>query len=205
MLKKVDMNSVYSYTADTIIADIKDIKKGSKPSYSFGSKDKYRMWEPGKPVTVEMVPMAAGDANAWLKGSKKGEDKRLEVTYNGSGAPKINVAPGAKIKFTLGTLGDEDRFAEYLQDKEDLSRLPKKVKEENEKDLLSLQWTGDGGKFIDERQTRDKAWQAPDQPGEYKISISVDDLGLVRTPDKGIRKDATKDLTLIVDVKAQGE
>ena len=205
VLKKVEINSVYSYTSDTIVADIKDIKKGSKPSYSFGSKDKYRMWEPGKPVTVEIVAMAAGDANAWLKGSKKGEDKRLEVTYTESGAPKISVAPGAKIKFTLATLGDEDRFAEYLQDREDLSRLPKKVKEENEKDFLSLQWTSDGGKFTDERQTRDRLWQAPDEPGDYKISISADDLGLVRTPDKGIRKDATKDVTLIVSVKAQGE
>ena len=201
VLKKVDINSVYAYTADTIVADIKDIKKGSKPSYSFGSKDKYRMWEPGT-ITVEMVPMAAGDANAWLKGSAKGEDKRLEVTYTESGVPQINVAPGAKIKFTLGTLSDEDKFAEYLQDKEDLSRLPKKTKEGKEKDLLSLQWTSGGGKFIDERQSRDKAWQAPDQPGEYKIAVSIDDLGLVRIPDKGIRKDATKDITIVVNVKA---
>ena len=141
----------------------------------------------------------------WLKGGTKGEDKRLEVTYTESGAPQIRVGPGAKIKFTLGTLADEDRFAEYLQDKEDISRLPKKVKEENEKDLITLQWTSDGGKFIDERQSRDKVWQAPDQPGEYKISIGVEDLGLVRIPDKGIRKDATRELTMIVNVKAQGE
>ena len=43
-------------------------------------------------------------------------------------------------------------------------------------------------------------WQAPDQPGEYKISIVVDDLGLVRTPDKGIRKDPTKEIAIIVNV-----
>ena len=42
-----------------------------------------------------------------------------------------------------------------------------------EKDLLILQWTSGGGKFVDERQTRDKAWQAPNEPGQYKISITT--------------------------------
>ncbi len=199
-LKKVDMNSAYSYMADSISADIKDIKNGSNPSYSFGSKDKYRMWEPGKPVTVDLVPMEAGDPSAWLKGSASGGDKKLEVTYTPSGAAQVTVKPGAKVKFTLGTLADEDNFAEYLQDKEDLSRLPKKVKDESEKDLLSLQWACEGGKFADERQARDKTWIAPPEPGAYKISLSVDDLGIVRVPDKGIRKDATKEITIIVNV-----
>ena len=131
-----------------------------------------------------------------------GEDKKLEITYTDSGAPQIKVSPGAKIRFTFATLVDEDKFAEYLQDKEDLSRLPKKIKDDTEKDLLSLQWTGDGGKFVDERQTRDKSWQAPDEPGTYKISIVVDDLGLVRIPDKGIRKDPTKEIDLFVIVKS---
>ena len=204
-LKKVDIDSVYSYTADAIIADIKDIKKGSKPSYSFSSRDKYRFWEPGKPITVEIVPMAAGDANAWLKGAVKGEDKKLEITYTESGAPQVAISPGAKIKFALGALADEDRFAEYLQDKEDISRLPKKVKEENEKDLVFLQWTSEGGKFADERQSRDKVWQAPEEPGAYKVSVLADDLGLVRAPDKGIRKDPAKEISLVVNVKARGE
>lgn len=199
-MKKIDINSVYAYTADIIITDIKEIKKGSNPSYTFGAKDKYRMWEPLKPATVEIVPVEAGDANEWLKGGAKGEDKKLEITYTENGTPVVTVKPGAKIKFTLPTLADEDRFAEYLQDKEDVSRLPKKIKDESEKDLLSLQWTSEGGKFIDERQTRDKAWQAPQEPGRYKISITTDDLGLVREPDKGIRKDPVKELSMIVNV-----
>ena len=204
-LKKVDTDSVYSYAGDTIIADIKDIKKGSNPSYSFGSKDKYRLWEPAKPITIEMVPMEAGDTSAWLKAAGKGGDKKLEVTYTESGVPQVTVKPGSKIKFALSTLADEDHFAEYLQDKEDLSRLPKKVRDENEKDLIFLQWTSEGGKFVDGRQTRDKLWQAPDGPGNYKVSISADDFGLVREPDKGVRKDPAKDLSLIINVKAQGE
>lgn len=199
--KKVDLNSVYSYAADTMIAEIKDIKNGSKPSYSFGSKERYRMWEPGKQITIDMVPMEAGDAKAWLKGSSKGEDKKLEITYTASGAPKVTVKPGAKIRFALAALSDEDKFSEYMQDKEDLSRLPKLVKEDNEKDLLILQWGCEGGKYVDERQTRDKPWQAPDEPGLYKISIAVDDFGLVRTPDKGIRKDPAKDFSLIINVE----
>ena len=200
VFKKVDVNSVYSYTVDTISADIKDIKKGGKPSYGFGSKDKYRFWEPGKPITLEIVPMEAGDAGAWLKGSGKGEDKKLEVTYTDSGTPQVTVKPDAKIKFTLSTLSDEDKYAEYQQDGEDMSRLPRKVNEENEKDLIFLQWTSGGGKFVDERQTRDKVWQAPDEPGAYKISVTADDLGLVRLPDKGIRKDPNKEVTFIINI-----
>ncbi len=199
--KKVDLNSVYSYSADTMIAEIKDIKKGSKPSYSFGSKERYRMWEPGKPITIDIMPMEAGDAKAWLKGSGQGGDKKLEITYTESGAPRVTVKPLARIKFALATLSDEDKFSEYLQDKEDLSRLPKLVKEDSEKDLVILQWTSEGGKFADERQTRDKAWQAPGEPGLYKVSITADDFGLVRTPDKGIRKDPAKDFSLVINVE----
>jgi len=199
--KKVDLNSVYSYAANTMISEVRDIKNGSKPSYSFGSKERYRMWEPGKPITIDMAPMEAGDAKAWLKGSGKGGDKKLEITYTENGAPKVTVKPGAKIKFALATLSDEDKFSEYLQDKEDLSRLPKLVKEDTEKDLLILQWGCEGGKFADEIQARDKAWQAPDEPGLYKVSIAVDDFGLVRAPDKGIRKDPAKDFSLMINVE----
>jgi TolA-binding protein len=204
-VKKVDMNSIYSYTADMISTDIKDIKRGGKPSFTFGSKNKYRFWEPGKAVMIDMVPAEAGDAKAWIKGSGKGEDRRLEVTYTEAGTPQVTAKPGAKIKFTLATMADEDRFAEYLQDKEDVSRLPKKVKEENEKDLVSIQWTSEGGQFTEERQTRDKVWQAPEEPGAYKISVSTDDFGLVRSPDKGIRKDAAKEMSMIINVKPEGE
>lgn len=203
VLKKMDINSAYSYAADIIIADIKDIKNGSNPSFTFGSKDVYRMWEPAKPVTIEMIPMEAGDAGAWMKGAGKGEDKKLEVTYTESGVPQITVQPGAKVMFAMGTLVDEDRYTEYLQDKDDLSRLPKKIKDESEKDFVLLQWKSEGGKFVDERQTRDKVWQAPTEQGSYKISVSVDDLGLIRSPDKGIRKDPVKENSMLINVKAQ--
>ncbi|MFA6321477.1 MAG: tetratricopeptide repeat protein [Candidatus Omnitrophota bacterium] len=202
-LKKVDINSAYSYTSDMIAADIKDIKNGSIPSFTFGSKDVYRMWEPGKPITIELLPMEAGDASAWMKGAGKGEDKKLEVTYTEAGVPQVSVQPGAKIRFALGTLAEEDRYTEYMQDRDDLSRLPKKIKDESEKDFVLLQWTSDGGKFGDERQTKDKVWQAPAEPGSYKVGVSVDDLGLVRSPDKGIRKDPVKETNMIINVKEQ--
>jgi hypothetical protein len=113
------------------------------------------------------------------------------------------VQPGAKIRFALGTLAEEDRYTEYMQDRDDLSRLPKKIKDESEKDFVLLQWTSDGGKFGDERQTKDKVWQAPAEPGSYKVGVSVDDLGLVRSPDKGIRKDPVKETNMIINVKEQ--
>ena len=68
-----------------------------------------------------------------------------------------------------------------------------------------LQWTSEGGKFADERQAKDKVWQAPEEPGTYKVSVSADDLGLVRSPDKGNRKDPAKEVSLVINVKAQGE
>ena len=38
--------SAYLNAADVLIADINEIKKGAAPSYSFGSKEVYRIWEP---------------------------------------------------------------------------------------------------------------------------------------------------------------
>jgi hypothetical protein len=38
------------------------------------------------------------------------------------------------------------------------------------------------------------------QPGSYKVTAKTDDFGLVRTPDRGNRKDDAKDLTVTVVV-----
>jgi hypothetical protein len=54
---------------------------------------------------------------------------------------------------------------------------------------------------VNEYQTINKIWQAPDQPGQYKFSIRIDDFGLVRLPDKGLKKDPAKELVLVVIVK----
>jgi hypothetical protein len=180
--------------------DIAAIKDGSKPSFSFLSLDAFKMWDPYKPISAKLVPYE-GAAN-WLDhlGAKKGE--RINITHMApDGTPVLEVEQGVYIGFQLEELEDEDKFVEYSQDKDDQSRLPKQLQEGIEKDLLCIQWSNDGGKFMDEKESAGKMWQAPQQSGQYKISVHVDDLGLVHSPDKGARKDSPKDFSIIVSVK----
>jgi len=146
------------------------------------------MWEPYTSLNINIAPVNA-----------KGE--KLAVTYNAENIPQTKVRGGEKISFKMDQISDMDRFSEYLQDKEDASRLPKNVKEESEKDLVSITWSSGSGGFTDEKQSQDKAWQAPKQAGSYKVSVMVDDLGLVRHPDKGIRKDSASELSMIAVVE----
>ena len=102
----------------------------------------------------------------------------------------------------MSNLEDVDRFNEYWQDKEDESRLPRKVRDETEKDLIFFTWSGtDSGKFLDDKQTLSRIWQAPQEPGDYVININAGDLALVRPPDTGSRKDTAKTLTIHVAVE----
>ena len=181
--------SAYLYTADTLLADIKDIKKGSAPSYSFGgSKDVYKVWEPYMPINAD-ITVGEGAQVVENKDAKPGEIF-------------IKAKADSKVMFTINGLEDLDKFHEYWQDKEDASRLPREIKIENEKDLLFFTWSStDGGKFLDNRQTLSRAWQTPAEPGNYVITINIGDLGLVRPPDTGSRKDAAKTLTIHVTVE----
>lgn len=186
-LKKIDDTSIYSYPASVITEDIASINKGSPPTLTVASKDTYKIWEPHSEVSVMVVPFEG--------------DKKLEYTYV-DGVPHLEVAQGVKIKFDVQSLEDLDKFGEYLQDKDDISRLPKLLSENTEKDLMSVEWSSiDGGQFADDKQSKAKVWQSPQSPGSYKVTIRLEDFGLVRSPDKGSRKDPTKEFTIIVDVK----
>lgn len=170
-LEKVDAASAYFYTARILINDIGEIKKGAAPSFGSESDDTYKTWQPYKPIGAEILPA------------------------------KVTVNKNAKVLFKLEGLEDQDKFAEYLQDKDDQSRLPKKIAEGYEKDLTLLRWASTGGKFLDEKETEERAWEAPAELGTYKVSVSVDDLGLLRSPDKGLRKDPARELSVLVVVE----
>ena len=187
-LKKIEDASIYSYPASTLLDDIDQIKKkNTAPKFSIASKDTYKVWEPYSGPSLI------------VKASENG--KAMEYTYADDVA-HLSVSPGAVIKFDMQEAEDLDKFGEYLQDKDDISRLPKQVKEDTEKDLMSLEWSSaDGGKFADDKQSKAKSWQAPATPGSYKICARLEDFGLVRAPDKGSRKDSTKEFDIIVDVK----
>ena len=114
----------------------------------------------------------------------------------------ITVKPGQKVMFTLDKLKDLDKSGEYIQDKSDVSRLPRKIEDELEEDLLSIEWSSTGGQFLDKRQSIEKAWQAPGAAGKCTVSICLDDLGLARPPNTGNRKDSgTKDITVFVTIE----
>jgi len=187
-LQKVDPTSMYSFAAQTILDDIKQIRE-EKTAPKFGSDiaDTYQVWDPHMPTGGAIVPMAGG--------------QKLEVTTADDGSMRIEAAPGTQVQLMLEGLVDEDRFNEYQLDREDLSRLPKELREGTEKDLLILHWAAESGSFADDRESASKSWKAPSEPGTYTITAKLDDFGLVRTPDKGLRKDAPKDLTLVVTVK----
>ncbi|MDP3790972.1 MAG: tetratricopeptide repeat protein [Candidatus Omnitrophota bacterium] len=190
-LKKIQQDfpeSAYINIVDTLIADTGDIKKGAAPSYSFGSKDVFRMWEAYMPISAAI---SAGDGAVTVdnKDAKPGE---LFIT----------AKPGSKVTFTITGTEDLDRFNEYWQDKEDQSRLPREVKTGSEKDLVFFIWScGDNGKFLDDKQASSRTWQAPDAPGDYIITINTGDIALVRPPDNGTRKDPAKTLTVYVTVE----
>jgi len=180
--------SAYLYAAETLITDINDIKKGSSPSFSFGSKDVYKVWEPYMPINAD-IGIGEGAEIVENKDAKPGE------LY-------VKTKAGSKVTFMMNGLEDMDRFSEYWQDKEDESRLPRKIKDGTEKDIVFFTWSSmDGGKFTDNKQTISRSWQAPKEPGTYKIIINIGDLGLVRPPDSGSKKDSAKSLAIHVTVE----
>ncbi|MDP3730545.1 MAG: tetratricopeptide repeat protein [Candidatus Omnitrophota bacterium] len=190
-LKKIQSDfprSAYIYAAGQLMQDMDEIKKGSGPSYSFGSKDLYKVWEPYMYTNCD-IAVGAGAETVENKDSKPGEIF-------------IKAAPGTKITFNMTGLEDMDRFSEYMQDKDDQSRLPRKVRDQTEKDLVFFSWSGpEGGKFMDDKQTLSRVWQAPDAPGDYTMTVNISDLALVRPPDTGTKKDPAKTLTAHISVE----
>lgn len=181
--------SAYFYTTDVLITDIKDIKKGGVPSYSFGgTKDVYKVWEPYTPINAD-IGITGGAEVVENKDAKPGEIF-------------VKAKPGAKVTFAINGLEDLDKFHEYWQDKEDESRLPREIKTETEKDLIFFAWSGtDGGKFLNDKETLSRAWVAPKEAGDYTITVNMGDMGLVRQPDMGSRKDMPKALTIHIKVE----
>ena len=195
-LGKIAPTSVYYNAAETLLNDMKEIKaKKTAPNYGSDIADTYKVWDPNAVIGVNIIPSRPPSGAITGGGAEE-----IAVTRADDGSIVIQAAPGSKIQFALQGLADEDKFNEYMNDKEDLSRLPKEMREEKEKDLLALHWSAEDGNFSDENEGAVKVWQAPLQPGSYKVTAKTDDFGLVRTPDRGNRKDDAKDLTVTVVV-----
>ncbi|MDD2954664.1 MAG: hypothetical protein PHC95_16190 [Parabacteroides sp.] len=192
-LKKIEPSSSCYYVSKAIMDDINEIKKNkTAPAFGTDATESYRIWDPYQGIDIKIVPTMAGSTDG--KGAPV-------LTESGDGSLQMEVNKSAKIQFAIQGLVDEDKFNEYTIDKDDQSRLPKMIREETEKDLLLLRWSVDGGNFADGKESEVKIWQAPSEPGTYKMTVKVDDFGLVRVPNKGVRKDLTKDTVISIVVK----
>jgi tetratricopeptide (TPR) repeat protein len=190
MLKNIQKEfpkTAYYNPVEALITDINDIKAGGTPSYSFGSQELYKIWDPYMSPT----------GSIGVKGAElvQNPDAKPGQTF-------VKAKPGANITFTVVGLDDLDKFSEFKQDKEDQSRLPKEIKTGTEKDLLLITWSvPDSGKFQDDKQSSSRTWQAPDVSGDYTITITPTDMALVRPPDSGSRKDKIAPLSIYVTVE----
>lgn len=193
LLKKIEPSSSCFYAARMIMDDIAEIKKNNTaPAFGTDATETYKIWDPYQGIEVRILPTIVGAPDE--KGSPA-------ITESEDGSLRMEVDKLAKIQFAMQALVDEDKFNEYTIDKDDQSRLPKMIKEETEKDLLLLRWSVDGGNFADGKETDVKIWQAPNEPGTYKMTAKVDDFGLVRVPNKGVRKDLARDTVINIVVK----
>ena len=186
-IRKDFPKSAYYNAVESLITDINDIKKGAAPAYSFGSKEIYRIWEP---YTSPSGSVDVGGAEVL-----QNKDVKPGETF-------VKAKAGSNITFTITGFEDLDKFNEYQQDKEDQSRLPKEIKNGTEKDLTFITWSvPDSGKFQDDKQSLSRTWQAPDAPGDYTITITAQDMALVRPPDSGTRKDKMNPLVIHITVE----
>jgi len=193
ILKKIVPSSSCYYASRMVIDDIKEIRERKMPpAFGTDATETYRIWDPYQGIDIKISPTIAGATD---------EKSAIKITAVPDGLQQIEVNKSAKVQFALQTMVDEDKFSEYTIDKDDQSRLPKMVKEETEKDLLLLHWAVDGGNFTDDKETDVKTWQAPGEPGNYKLTVKVDDFGLVRVPNKGTRKDPARDVVLDIVVR----
>ncbi|MFH1593513.1 MAG: tetratricopeptide repeat protein [Candidatus Omnitrophota bacterium] len=178
-------DSIYRYAITTLKEDVENIRSGSTPAYGYAAEDTYRIWDPHAQIAAGIKLIGA------------------DYVRDGEDSIKATAKPGAQLKLAIVEVVDADRFEEYAYDKEDLSRLPRRISDGEEKDLVSINWEDPGvGKFLDVKQKPERTWQAPGSPGIYKISVKIDDLGLLRPPDEGSRKDTvTKELTALVTVE----
>ncbi|MBU1038351.1 MAG: hypothetical protein KJ994_04805 [Candidatus Omnitrophica bacterium] len=192
-LKKIDPTSSCFYAARMIMDDINEIRKNNAaPAFGDDATETYKIWDPYQGIDVKISPTMAGSSD---------QKESPVLTEAEDGSLRMEVNKLAKIQFAIQGLVDEDKFNEYTIDKDDQSRLPKMIKEETGKDLLLLRWSVDGGNFADGKETDVKIWQAPNEPGTYKMTVKVDDFGLVRVPNKGVRKDLARDTVINIVVK----
>lgn len=200
-LKKVKPGSPYVYAASVLLKDVGNIRRGDAPTFECSTSDTYRVFEPYTPIKATLTAGDYKGPERWVDRLRRGRIKSCSVDEAKSGKLALIVSKNARIEFAIDGLEDVDRYNEYIQNRAGHEETPKGVGENTEKDLFSMQWISDGGRFLDDREWPAKAWQAPDQAGTYNVGVRIGDIGVMRLPDKGSRKD--EDLELIATVTVE--
>ena len=106
---------------------------------------------------------------------------------------KITVDPNESFSVDVDVI-DIDHYIIYEMDEEDLSRMPKEIDAGTEEDGFSLLGTFEG------KTSGRLTFTAPKESGEYTLTITVDDDGIVRLSDVGSREDGEKTVKVKVIV-----
>lgn len=130
----------------------------------------WKRWEEGEPIQATLVPSEA------------------------------QVRPDKVVVFTVSDIVDDDYYVTYVQDAKDESKLPVKAAEGTEGDICTLEWHQGGGAFERPGHRPTMEWRAPREVGTYKVGVTIDDLALIRRPDRGGRDDETLKLVATVTV-----
>jgi len=133
--------------------------------------------------------------------SAEAEDQKTYKQWD-PGTP-IKLAAPDKITAQAGKsfsvdvdVTDIDHYTVYEMDEEDLSRMPKEIDGGTEEDGYSLLGTFEG------KTSGRLTFTAPKEPGEYTLTIKVDDDAIVRLSERGSRDD--KAITVEVKVIVGG-
>lgn len=136
------------------------------------SQISWKRWAKGKPIQATLMPLEA------------------------------QVRPDEVVVFRVSEIKDEDYYVTYVQDEKDESKLPVELAGKREEDICTLEWYQKGGEFKTPVQGTIMEWRAPREAGTYEVGVIIDDLALIRAPDRGNRDDET--LRLVATVTVSG-
>ena len=147
-------------------------------------------------VALFSHPFMAWGQMSW-KRWEKGES--IQATLVPSEA---HVKPDEVIVFKVSGIEDKDYYTAYGQDERDESKLPTKMATGKEDDICTLEWHQKGGAFETAGHRLAMEWRAPNEVGAYEVGVVIDDLALMRAPDRGERDDEA--LRLVATVTVSG-
>lgn len=113
---------------------------------------------------------------------------------------EAKARPNEVIVFRVSDIADDDYYITYVQDEKDESKLPIEMPKKKERDICTLEWYQEGGRFEIPGHGPAMEWRAPKEAGTYEVGVIIDDMALIRVPDRGDRDDEALKLGATVTV-----